>query len=331
MIVLSRLLQQVLRSGRLLQAFTVIALASAILHWWFLGSYYPSSLRKQTPSRERLAFATLLLETNSTGSEYLTSTRMLNYQLRYAKLTRFSRPIPFLVLVTHDVPAWKISQLESEGVTVIPVGKLGLTWMDPLHERWRDVMIKLRLFQLLEYDRILFLDADTFLLSSLEGVFDDPAAQPQKTLSVAKVEEDEVELPATYLFSTLPEALHKVHSYPAMTKPYFNAGFFMLAPSTALFNYYVSLLNIPGKFDSTYPEQNLLNYAHRENGNMPWGRLGYWWNINLPNMEDVEGGVKSVHSKLWAEGNVLQPTEPQLRERWRSVKEEMERFYGPVE
>jgi len=211
------------------------------------------------------------------------------------------------------------------------VEKLGLEWMNPLNERWRDMMVKLRLFQLHEYDRILFLDSDTFLLGPLDGVFDDLAARPRETLDVAKIEPDEAPLPSTYLFSTLPEVLHKVHSYPPVTKPYFNAGFFLLSPSTELFNYYVSLLNLPGRFDSTYPEQNLLNYAHRENGNMPWGSLGYWWNICLPNMKDVEAGVVSVHSKLWTEGSELQPTEPELREIWQAVKKEMEIFYGDLD
>ena len=64
---------------------------------------------------------------------------------------------------------------------------------------------------------------------------------------------------------------------------------------------------------------------------MPWGRLGYKWNINLPNMRDVEGGVKSVHEKLWTEGSVLKPTELGLRRRWREVREEMEVFYGEAE
>jgi hypothetical protein len=47
----------------------------------------------------------------------------------------------------------------------------------------------------------------------------------------------------------------------------------MFAPSKEMFNYYTSFLNIKDSFDPRYPEQNLLNYAHRWGGPMPWKEL----------------------------------------------------------
>ena len=67
-----------------------------------------------------------------------------------------------------------------------------------------------------------------------------------------------------------------------------------------MFNYYLSVLNTPNKFHPEYPEQNLLNYAHRKDGNMPWTQLNYTWNIHHPTKTDLEGGVKSLHEKYWS-------------------------------
>jgi hypothetical protein len=53
------------------------------------------------------------------------------------------------------------------------------------------------------------------------------------------------------------------------------------------------------RFDANLPEQNLLNYAHRRDGNMPWQTLWYGWNVHFASSEDLEGGVASVHEKWW--------------------------------
>lgn len=87
-------------------------------------------------------------------------------------------------------------------------------------------------------------------------------------------------------------------------QPYLNAGFFVIRPSKDLFAYYESLLRVDGKFDPTFPEQNLLNYAHRRDGPMPWAPLGWRWNMNWPTMADFEGGARSFHAKYW-DGYVL--------------------------
>ncbi|CZR61300.1 uncharacterized protein PAC_11196 [Phialocephala subalpina] len=286
---------------------------------------------------EKVAFATLLLppdpkETNLVEAErYFTSSRTLNYQLQHCKSTRSKTPIPFLVLTTPDVPHYQAIQLADEGATIIPIDLIPVpTWVKPGVSRWQNVMSKLRLFELTSYSRILFLDADTFILHPMDGIFSDPFSYPTNTSQVVAKESKEALLPPTYLFASLPEVLHTTHPYPPHAWKSFNAGFFLFSPSILLFNYYLSLLNTTNKFDPTYPEQSLLNHAHREWGNMPWQRLSGRkgeWNINLPNMNDVRRGVRSVHAKLWWEGTELQRNERELRRGWEKVRGEMERFY----
>ena len=328
MSLIKRAIQPIATLDKRLQVISYLAVFLVVANMFLLGLIPTGGQwRPAKITGLKLAYATLLTSVDAEHDAYLLSTRVLNYQLLHSNSTMTSNAIPFLILVTPDVPEWTRRVLANEGASIVEVEKIDMEWMKPLSERWRGMMTKLRLFQFTEYDRILFLDADTFVLKPLDGIFSDRAATSRKTKSAVRIMPDEAPLPESYLFATLPEVGNKIHSYPPLTLPHFNAGFFLLAPSAQQFNYYTSLLRLEGRFDSTYPEQNLLNYAHRESGNMPWSKLYHGWNINLPNMNDVEKGVASVHSKLWTTINVLEPPEPLLSERWNQVRKEMEEFY----
>ncbi|KAE9367667.1 glycosyltransferase family 8 protein [Stipitochalara longipes BDJ] len=328
-----------LRSEKLLQALLILASLFIFIYYHVLQPETVIQLPVHTikianPASPGLAYATLLTPSDAQylgeleNDIYFRSIRLLNYQLQHSNNTRTTRGIPFLVLATSDVALWKRDKLEQEGATIIMVEKLGSDWLQPLTNRWKDIMAKLRLWELVQYDRILFLDADTFLLKSLDGVFDDPASNLRKSLeNNDEIKPDEPALPVNYLLASHPEVLHTSHSYPPPEWPNFNGGFFLMSPSLQMCYYLTSLLSIPERFDSTYMEQSLLNYAHREMGNMPWSRLDWKWNINLPNMNDVQEGVHSVHAKLWSPGTDLQPTEIELMNLWSIAREEMETYY----
>lgn len=58
-------------------------------------------------------------------------------------------------------------------------------------------------------------------------------------------------------------------SEPSSIYNYFCGGFWVGHPSEAVFEYYISVLNIEGLFDTSMMEQNLLNYAPRRDRLMP--------------------------------------------------------------
>lgn len=157
-----------------LLALGIITFISVLLCWLAIGDKLDLMDIYLGAEEEdgKHAFATILLPPLNSSSDahevdqYLTSTRMLNYQLRHSKTTRSRREVPFLVIVTPDIVPWKRKLLEREGSTVIFAERisLGTEWIEPMAERWKDVMLKLRLFELTDYDKILFLDADTYLL-----------------------------------------------------------------------------------------------------------------------------------------------------------------------
>ncbi|TKA75326.1 hypothetical protein B0A49_03610 [Cryomyces minteri] len=294
------------------------AAPSSVKH--YVGSFLPSPSYEfeqevDRGSHEKLAYATFLTGTTADASDsdsshdrYFVATRILAYQLLHAPETRTNRSILFLVLVTDDISQSKRDRLTKDGAIIVPVAYLqaDTDWIKGEMPQWRDVMTKLRAWELTQYSRILFLDGDTILTRPLDGVFDDPAAQ--STLSLRHTNatiDDEAPVPSTFVLATMPEA-NPFHAYPPTTANndfkdpnYFNAGFFVFAPSRQMFEVYTSLMKLPGRFNPRYPEQNLLDYAHRKEGNMAWRQLDTFWNIRFPSLKDYEGGVGSLHDKWW--------------------------------
>ncbi|PVI04348.1 glycosyltransferase family 8 protein [Periconia macrospinosa] len=139
-------------------------------------------------------------------------------------------------------------------------------------------MTKLRLWQLDQYNRVLFLDVDSVLTGPLDGVFEATGAalahavpHPESPLG----EQTESAIPDKYLMASTPE-IKRRHVFPPSDEDfrhgpdYFNAGFYVFSSSNILHVHYKSLTSntTKPKFKSGCPEQNLLNYAHRRNGPM---------------------------------------------------------------
>lgn len=264
-----------------------------------------------TGNEERLAYMTLITGTMADKSEtdinadpYFVATRLLGYQLMHHNATKSQRNIPFVVLVTEDVPQARKDRLAQDGAIVVEVEYVFTPeWVVGEMPQWKDLMTKLRAWQLTEYSRALFLDGDMILNKCLDGIFDDPRAQFVDSLpETSSMSEEPV--PSQYLLATMAEA-NPNHAYPPTAAnndykdpDYFNAGFFLFGTSEDMFDYYTELLEHDNIFDPKYVEQNLLNYAHRQDGRMPWQHVETQWNIRFPNMKDKDGGAHSFHDKV---------------------------------
>ncbi|KAF2800685.1 glycosyltransferase family 8 protein, partial [Melanomma pulvis-pyrius CBS 109.77] len=243
---------------------------------------------------------------------YFISVRLLNYQITHAEKTRTTlHNVPFLILVLPSVPSRQIDILKSEGATIVPIETLDLPAAFDrefiTNSRFRDVLSKLRLWELIDWDKILYLDADTFLLENLDAIFTDPElSAPMKTLSTNKTEGggDGVEPPETYLMAASSDTYGDQTEWeePGHIN-YLCACFMLFSPSLPLFNYYLNILTSPeAPPNAAYPEQDLLIHVHRLEGRMPWRRIPVEWSANDGEMNDERallGGVKSLHVKGW--------------------------------
>jgi alpha-N-acetylglucosamine transferase len=289
------------------------------------------------PDEERYAYVTWLSSTVDADSDnaddldadiYFVATRILVWQILHDPTTKTSNA-DMVVMVGPDVDEPRRERLRRDGAIVRPIELVHTehdSWIVPEEARWRDIMSKLRVWEMEEYSHILMLDGDMLLQSPLDGIFSDPGAQTHYTKTWLS-DDPKADLPETYMLGTYSE-IKRRHSWPPKPSDpaksgYFNGGFFLLRPDRRLFNYFVSLLDQEGRFDPAYMEQNLLNYAFRWDGPMPWREINGTWNIRFTNQRDMEGGAVSMHEKWWKSKAQDAHVEAYgLRKRW-----EMHGFY----
>lgn len=311
-------------------AFYILTFSPYRLHLRLPSSSYTiaSSL---SSSHSPYAYVTLLapnpkLDNKTLADEeddYFIATRVLAYQLLHAPHTATNSHIPFIVLVTPDVAESKVERLRKDGATVKVVERIEQEWMKPGVPRWRDMLSKLRLFELTQYEKVLFLDSDMFIAKRMDGIFTDETTKP--LLSKPELEKkDEAPVPASYTFAAQTYVDHRRHEYPMPPGDYFSGGVFLAQPSIELLNYYLSVAQIEDRFNSNAMEQGLLNYAHRKDGPMPWAEVKYIYTTTWPSMKEYKAGAHSLHEKWWDQGIEL---DPDLRKLWFSAKGEMLEFH----
>ncbi|ORY09239.1 nucleotide-diphospho-sugar transferase [Clohesyomyces aquaticus] len=263
---------------------------------------------------------------------YLTAARVLTYQLIHAPDTKINTTsISFLVLCSPTVPLSHKLQLQKDGASVVEVEDVPVNWwIRSGVTRWREQFTKLRIFEMTEYSRVLFVDADTMLLEPLDAIFTEPEvvdlAHPLLDRKKA-IKKDEAQLPAEWLFAARSDNAftgERAHPVPPLQTNSFSAGFWICAPDKQIFAHLRSIMGHWRRFDPHTMEQSLLNYVFRRDGAMPWRELGWKWSATWPSERDRDMGVKSLHEKFWKTG----PEE--LQKTWTARKDEMEALLGTL-
>lgn len=291
-------------------------------------------LLSTTSANSRFAIATFLTGGRAAvvdniafqSNPYFTATRVLLYQTLHSPETRCNSSVDFIALVTSNVPEENRQQLRDEGAVVVEAQDIPLKWWVKTGvTRWKDQFLKLRLFEMTQYDRLLFIDADTLIRGKIDDVFHELEVKtPAPTLHHHQKKRDEAQLPNQYMFAARSDNQltgERDHPFPPLNTNVFSAGFWVAAPSRELFDYLMSAMRHYGRFDPHTMEQSLLNYAFRRGGPMPWRELHYKWSATWPSHRDLEGNVASLHEKFWNTG----PEE--LVDLWTSEKEKMEEFF----
>jgi alpha-N-acetylglucosamine transferase len=254
---------------------------------------------------------------------YFTGTRMLMYQLLHNPETRTNTSIDFVILVQKEVPQANRDQLRREGAIVKEVEDVTFDWIKPGRERWAHVMTKLRVFQLVEYEKVLLMDCDIVVTQRLDAIFDDPAAQITDNFGdPAKVMADEAPQPKRYLMAGNSGPARIEHPWPGVRGDRLNAGFVILHPSEEMYKHQYSVASIEGRFPGGSPEQDLWNYVYSRERNMPWKQVDPVWTVNTPIYNDYIHGVRSIHEKYWS----IQ-RDPELRDVLLKIRWKMQGFF----
>lgn len=268
-------------------------------------------LKQHTPHRGPYAIAIFLASKSNERPEdsdnddgYYVSARTLVYQLLHSPSTKLRNPVPVIILVSQAARESKRQRLRDDGATVINVDNIPHN-MTITIDRWTDTFTKLRLFDpsVVPYEKVLLMDADIALTRPIDAIFHDSNTEPREMNETALGEQERELTPEKYIMAASPESLQRNHSYPFLDpdnlSTRFNSGLLMYSPSTELFQYYLKLLEHPDLYYTGGPDQDLLNYAHRWEGPMPWRRLHYSWYLNWPNDNDLKGNMAILHTKWW--------------------------------
>ena len=327
------------RSCRIL-LIALVFLISCVSFSSYLRSFFnpvslAASITKSIQPASTYAFATFLstrLANESDHDPYFTATRVLAYQLLHQPETRTRQAIPFVVLVPPHVSETKRKILREDGATVIPVDLIiPPSWTPhPTEDRWIDQFTKLRLFSFTEYARILYMDSDMLITRRLDDVWNEETVRIPRKTEDNSPDSTTSKLPTDYVIAGVTDNERPGRKRPTRitSRSRLNAGFLVFKPDTALFNYYISLLEQPEPvFDQSFMEMGLLNYAHRSDGPMPWVALppGQYSN-NWPQMVDVEMGSATLHDKFWVSAN-KDWIDRELVEMWWRVQGRMEGYW----
>ncbi|KAF2638545.1 nucleotide-diphospho-sugar transferase [Massarina eburnea CBS 473.64] len=297
------------------------ALESDKLPNWVLPATSP-------PPVPDLAIATFLTG-QATDDSYFIATRTLAYQLLHAPSTKLrNQSITFVALCSESLPENKRERLREDGATVIEVADVPIgSWVHTNVDRWKEQFTKLRVFEMTQYKRILYIDADTMIMKPMDDIFAEPevtSLAPTLFSRKDQIKNDESELPKEWFFAARSDNAfsgERDHPVPPFQTLSLSAGFFMVAPDKMMFKHLESVIQHEGRFNPWSMEQSMLNYVFRRDGPMPWRELNWRWSATWPSEKDVEMGVHSLHEKFWVSG-------PQsLSDMWRSRKDEMLKYY----
>ncbi|KAJ5087121.1 hypothetical protein N7456_010737 [Penicillium angulare] len=296
---------------RLISSFPCIAGILIVIGLWLWGLFFSSENTEQAAvtragDYKRIIYATYLSQPvecqnytvsdfYSSADPYFDATRILTYQILHAPETRTRLNIEFVVFVHENVDQDKRSILTSDGAQIVETADFRAEWIRPKDQRWADAQTKIRLWQMTQYDLIVFLDADSVLTRSIDYFLDD-----------LKTNGMEIPLPERYILAGVPQLRPNHSSNPLRVpedywdKETLNTGFMILQPSLELFRYLEAVMIVENSFDGSIADQSVLNFVFSPLGPIPWINVNDSWNIQWPWSADIKAGYAVLHEKWWA-------------------------------
>ncbi|KAK5711855.1 hypothetical protein LTR15_012199 [Elasticomyces elasticus] len=255
-------------------------------------------------SEKKFAYTTLI-----TRASYLAGVIILGHTLK-----KQGSKYPLIVFYTPSLKESAVKALELEAPKInlilkpcellLPRSDLKITL---IAERFGDTWTKLRVFEVIDYDAVCYLDADMAIFKNMDSVFDKAADLPSDWIAANHAcvcntdkdawapEEWNIENCA-YTPLSHPDALaHPTKVTPESRPTYhlLNSGMFLYNPSQQLWDSMLDFFNTTDKL-STYkfPDQDFLaDFFHNR-----WASLGWQYNA-LKTM-------RYIHPNMWRDNEV---------------------------
>lgn len=258
----------------------------------------------QLSSGENYAYTTLV-----TRSSYLAGVVVLAYTLH-----KSGTKYPLVVLYTDTLPQSSIQALKSEAPSCNLILKptTALLPRENVHvnliaERFADTWTKLRVFELTEYDKVCYLDADMTIRKNMDHIFDVElpasdwiAANHACVCNLDKdpwAPDDWVKENCGFTPIEHPAALTNPTQVTLESRPTYhllNSGMFLFEPSQHLWDKMIDFFNTTDKLaEYKFPDQDFLADFFRNK----WLSVGWQFNA-LKTM-------KYWHPNIWRDDEVV--------------------------
>ena len=215
----------------------------------------------------------------SPDSTYLRAAGVLGHSI-LAHTNHETTGMYLMVLDTSPVSEEQEWYLAKAGWTVCKVALIKPLYPDRVFPRYRENLTKMAIWTWTEFERIVYMDADTLVVGDLSPLF------TEVTMGLA---------------ATLDYSEGRI-------TPDLNTGVMSLEPSTTLFDKYLHMINTRTDYRLDMAEQGLLNKVYleeeeRAGGKQLWQRFSFVYDANLAIYmqnrafweELVREGLKIIH------------------------------------
>ena len=208
-------------------------------------------------------------------NEYFLGALMLGFTL-----SKIKSPFDKILMVTPDTPYNQRNILEQYFIIKeVPYIYINDANFADQNTRFREVFTKFNLFKLTQYDKIIILDLDMFVLHNMDHLFELPAP-------AAKYKSRNIKLKYG---QKIPNNLITVKNKRVYNG--INAGLMLLKPSEEEFNNIINELQNELPYKLKAPEENYLSYRYRKK----WTHIDARYNCQFTIKEEMYPTNYTVH------------------------------------
>ncbi|XP_057961461.1 inositol phosphorylceramide glucuronosyltransferase 1 isoform X2 [Malania oleifera] len=265
----------------------------------FLGSFEPNGVLASQKPKE--AYVTLLY-----GDEFLLGVRVLGKSIRDTGSTR-----DMLVLVSDGVSKYAAKLLEADGWIVEHISLLANpNQVRP--KRFWGVYTKLKIFNLTKYKKVVYLDADTIVVKSIEdlfkcGKFCANLKHSERLNSGVMVVE-----PSEVVFNDMMSKVTTLHSYTGGDQGFLNSYYSGFA------NAHVFEPNLSPDIVNSRPVPEMERLSTLYNADVGLYMLANKWMVNEAELRVIHYTLGPLKPWDWWTSWLLKPVDV-----WQTVREQL--------
>jgi len=198
------------------------------------------------------AYLIMFTSEGESVENYYMYTSTIVYRLLHKEGIKTKRnDVDVVVMVTEDVADWKLRGLHNLGAIIKRVNKIRMGTNYIINRRWRNCYTKLHMFEMTEYETIIYLDSDLLINKNIDELFDVANEVRNKT-------------GRHDFFGAVTDGSIRRNYNNKERKGMMNAGLMVLTPEVAVYNDLIELAPKKDLYNAGFMEQGLLTYYYSD-------------------------------------------------------------------